>query len=112
MEFNGISYNHKDGNTYGVPVGESQEVLLDYDNNMGFILHPSEVWARAEQALLQEQRDAELAAERVAVLFDTVHSVLQRYIPRFDVGSYPDWVGTIYIANSIIAHLRDKEYIQ
>ena len=112
MIVNRIEYSYVDNRVYGIPEGETAPVELVWtDDSTGFELHPSEVWARAEQALLQEQRDAQLAAERAEALFHSVHSVLATLIPRLEIGAY-GWVGTHVVAQHIIRDLQDKGYIQ
>lgn len=111
MYFTDIRHTPNWLHTYGVPEGEDMEVELVFAADGGYAMAPHVVWARAEQALLLLQRDAQIAAEHAEALFHSVHSVLDTLLPRLDIGAY-GWVGTHVVAQHIIRDLQDKGYIQ
>ena len=113
MIFNHIEYSYADNRVYGIPEGETAPVELVWtDDSTGFELHPSVVWARAEQALLQEQRAAKIAREkedRLAALIDTV---LATHIPYRICAQIPGWPGTAVVRADIVYLLRKEGYLQ
>jgi len=112
MIFNRIEYSY-DGRVYGIPEGETAPVELVWtDDSTGFELHPSEVWARAEQALLQEQRDAEIAREKEERLNGLIDAVLATHIPYRICSHIPGWVGAVVIRDDIVYLLRKEGYLQ
>lgn len=113
MIFNRIEYSYAGNRVYGIPEGETAPVELVWtDDSTGFELHPSEVWARAEQALLQEQRDAQIAREKAEHLNRVVDSILRDFIPAGTCSSIPNWRGTVALRYALISDLRIHGYIQ
>lgn len=113
MIFNRIEYSYAGNRVYGIPEGETASVELVWtDDSTGFELHPSEVWARAEQALLQEQRDAEIAREKEERLNGLIDAVLATHIPYRICSHIPGWVGAVVIRDDIVYLLRKEGYLQ
>lgn len=113
MIFNRIEYSYAGNRVYGIPEGETAPVELVWtDDSTGFELHPSEVWARAEQALLQEQRDAEIAREKEERLNGLIDAVLATHIPYRICSHIPGWVGAVVIRDDIVYLLRKEGYLQ
>lgn len=113
MIFNRIEYRYADNRVYGIPEGETAPVEIVWtDDSTGFELHPSEVWARAEKALLQEQRDAQIAKEKEGRLNGLIDAVLATHIPYRICSQLPGWPGTVVVRNDIVYLLRKEGYLQ
>jgi len=113
MIFNRIEYSYADNRVYGIPEGETAPVELVWtDDSTGFELHPSEVWARAEQALLQEQRDAQIAREKEERMIKVIDNVLKEYVPINVCSSIPSWRGAYAVRQSLITNLRLNGYLE
>lgn len=103
-----IEYCAADRKAYGTESGERVEVVY---NGSDFVLHPSVAWARAEQALLQEQRDAQIAKEKEARLNDLIDVTLAVHIPYRICSQLPGWPGTVVVRNDIVYLLRKEGYL-
>ena len=113
MQFNDIQYSYLDNQVYSIPEGETEPVQLVWLDNYSHLgMHPSEVWARAEQALLQEQRDAEIAREKEERLNGLIDAVLATHIPYRICSHIPGWVGAVVIRDDIVYLLRKEGYLQ
>ena len=104
-----IEYCAAEFKAYGIESGERVEIVYDGDK---FVLHPSVAWARAEQALLQEQRDAEIAREKEERLNGLIDAVLATHIPYRICSHIPGWVGAVVIRDDIVYLLRKEGYLQ
>lgn len=104
-----IEYCAADNRVYGTDNGERVEVVYEGDE---FVMHPSAAWARAEQALLKEQRDAQIAREREERMVQVIDNVLKEYIPINVCSSVPGWRGSFAVRQALITNLRLNGYLE
>lgn len=104
-----IEYCASEFKAYGIDNGERVEVVYDGSD---FVLHPSVAWTRAEQALLQEQRDAQIAREKEERMIKVIDNVLKEYVPINVCSSIPSWRGAYAVRQALITNLRLNGYLE